>query len=168
MEVGLDPQSQACTELGIPKGVGCCSLGLHVATIRPEAHQDLAHPEWPNAQTFVQDNGLNCVHSMLGGIRGQAIAQPINPICHCLLEPLRMCTVATKPVLKHLGFNAARPGAARETCRCLCNTIFIAIHRHGVQQVVGIAFNSTTQSGCLSQSTLMTGRLDLESRLFGR
>ena len=46
--------------------------------------------------------------------------------------------MAKKPVLKHLGFNAARPGAARETCRCLCNALFEAVHRHGVQQVVGI------------------------------
>ena len=72
-----------------------------------------------------------------------------------------MRTVAKKPVLKHLGFNAARPGAARETCRCLRNALFVAVQRHGVQQVVGIGgmlFSSsvgvggTTSVGCVGIS----------------
>ena len=36
-----------------------------------------------------------------------------------------MRTVAKKPVLKHLSFNAARPGAARESCRCLRNALLV-------------------------------------------
>ncbi len=49
-----------------------------------------------------------------------------------------MRAVAKKPVLKHLVFNAARPGVAGESCSCFASALFIAVHRHGVKQVISI------------------------------
>ncbi len=138
MQVGLNPRSEALAELGIPAGTGCHCLGLNVATIRPKAHPDLTHSKQPNARAFVQGGGANRVHSTVGGVGRQAIAQPVNPVRHCLLKTLRVRTVPQQPVFEHLGLNAARPSAARETCSCFCNTFLIAVHQHGVKQVGGI------------------------------
>ncbi len=99
MQVGLDSRLEANAELGVPAGIGCLRLGLHVATIRPKAHQDLTYSEQPNANTFVRGNGLNHVGSMLGGIGGQAIAQPVNPVSHLHSKMLQVCTMPEQPVL---------------------------------------------------------------------
>jgi hypothetical protein len=138
MQVGLDPRSEASAELGIPASTGHHCLGLHVATVRPEAHPDLTHSKRPNARAFFQGNGTNRVHSMVGGVGRQAVAQPVDPVCHCLPKSLRVCTVPHQPVLKHLGLSAAQPSAGGETCSCFCNAFLIAVHWHGVKQVGGV------------------------------
>ncbi len=118
-----------------PKGTGCRHCGLHVATIRPKAHPDLAHSKQPNASAFVQGNDVNHVHSTVGGIGRQAIAQPVDPVCRCIPKTLRVCTAPQQPVLEHHGLNTAWASAARVTCSCFCNAFLIAVLHYGVKQV---------------------------------
>ncbi len=113
MQVALDTRLEAHTELCFPTGIGRCRLGLHVRIVRPEAHPDLTHSKQQNARAFVHGNGVNPVHSTLGGVWGQAVAQPINLTYHCLAELLRVRTVLQQPVLERLSLNTTRPGTAR-------------------------------------------------------
>ncbi len=115
VEVSLDSRSEAHAELGVATGIGCHHLGLHVATIRPKVHPDLPNSKRLNTRTFVQGDGSNHVGSTVGGVGGQAIAQPVNPVRHRLTKTPRVRSMPQQPVFQHLGLNATRPGTTRET-----------------------------------------------------